>query len=123
MVNRDDMVVHEQEPYNAEPPRAALAEHVITPVETFYGRNHGTMPAIDPEAWRLRIDGLVEQALELSLADLKGRFAQHEVIATLQCAGNRRAGLMAYRDIPGQHPWGPGATSTALIVRALIAPA
>ena len=113
MVKRDDMVVHEHEPYNAEPTRAALAEHVITPVDTFYGRNHGTMPAIDPEAWRLRIDGMVEQALELSLADLKGRFAHHEVIATLQCAGNRRAGLMAHRDIPGQHPWGPGATSTA----------
>ena len=35
------------------------------------------------------------------------------MVATLQCAGNRRAGLMAVRDIPGQHPWGPGATSTA----------
>lgn len=113
MVKRDDMVVHEQDPYNAEPSRAALAEHVITPVDTFYGRNHGTMPAIDPEAWRLRIDGMVERPLELSLADLKGRFTHHEVIATLQCAGNRRAGLMAHRDIPGQHPWGPGATSTA----------
>jgi len=61
----------------------------------------------------LRIGGIVERALELSLADLKDRFTLHEVIATLQCAGNRRAGLMAYRDIPGQHPWGPGATSTA----------
>ena len=33
--------------------------------------------------------------------------------ATLQCAGNRRAGLMAIRDIPGEAPWGPGATGTA----------
>lgn len=113
LIKRDDMVVHEQEPYNAEPPRAALAEHVLTPVATFYGRNHGAMPAVDPEAWLLRIDGMVARPLRLSLAELQDRFTHHEVIATLQCAGNRRAGLMAHRDIPGQHPWGPGATSTA----------
>jgi sulfite oxidase len=108
-----DMVVHEQEPYNAEPTRSALAEHVVAPVGVFYGRNHGTMPNIAREAWRLRVDGLVDRPLELSLADLQERFAHREVVATLQCAGNRRAGLMAVRDIPGQHPWGPGATSTA----------
>ncbi|MFC5142918.1 sulfite oxidase [Actinomycetospora rhizophila] len=86
---------------------------MITPVEVFYGRNHGAMPEIDPRAWRLRVGGMVEQTLELSLAELQQRFAPVEVTATLQCAGNRRAGLMAYRDIPGQHPWGAGATSTA----------
>ena len=89
---RAGMIVHEQEPYNAEPPRAALAENVITPVEVFYGRNHGAMPEIDPRAWRLRVGGMVEQTLELSLAELQQRFAPVEVTATLQCAGNRRAG-------------------------------
>jgi sulfite oxidase len=64
-------------------------------------------------SWRLRVDGMVGHPVELSLAELKDRFVHHEVIATLQCAGNRRSGLMAYRDIPGQHPWGAGATSTA----------
>jgi sulfite oxidase len=38
---------------------------------------------------------------------------EREVTATLQCAGNRRAGLMAVRDIPGEAPGGPGATGTA----------
>jgi sulfite oxidase len=33
--------------------------------------------------------------------------------AKLQCAGNRREGLVAVRDIPGEAPWGPGATGTA----------
>ncbi|GAA3079416.1 sulfite oxidase [Pseudonocardia yunnanensis] len=107
------MVVHEQDPYNAEPTPSALAEHALTPVGVFYGRNHGTIPVIAPQEWRLRIDGMVEHPLELSLADLKQRFAHREVVATLQCAGNRRAGLQAVRDIPGQHPWGAGATSTA----------
>lgn len=110
---RDDMIVHEREPYNAEPTRAALGRHDVTPVDTFYGRNHGTMPRLDPGTWRLQVEGLVERPLELSLSELRGRFTHHQVTATLQCAGNRRAGLMEVRDIPGQHPWGPGATSTA----------
>jgi sulfite oxidase len=110
---RDDMIVHDARPYNAEPTRTALAEHHVTPVEVFYARNHGPIPCIDPDAWRLRIDGMVANTLALSLSELQGQFTHHELIATLQCAGNRRAGLMQVRDIPGQHPWGPGATSTA----------
>ncbi|MFF8592327.1 sulfite oxidase [Streptomyces sp. NPDC015220] len=107
------MVVHEREPFNAEPPRAALAGRRRTPVDAFYSRNHGPIPDIEPAAWRLRVDGLVTRALELSLKDLRGQFETVEVQATLQCAGNRRAGLVAVRDIPGEDPWGPGATSTA----------
>lgn len=107
-----DMLVHEREPFNAEPPRGALAKRTITPISAFYSRNHGTIPSIDPLTWRLRIDGMVERPLELSLRDLRDRFTQHEVVATLQCAGNRRAGLMELGNIAGQ-PWGPGATSTA----------
>ena len=37
----------------------------------------------------------------------------YEVVATLQCAGNRRRGLIEVRDIPGEAPWGPGATGNA----------
>ena len=44
---------------------------------------------------------------------MREAFPEREVTATLQCAGNRRAGLMAIRDIPGEAPWGPGATGTA----------
>ena len=57
--------------------------------------------------------GLVERDLDLSLVTLREAFREREVTATLQCAGNRRAGLMAIRDIPGEAPWGPGATGTA----------
>ncbi|MER6926354.1 molybdopterin-dependent oxidoreductase, partial [Streptomyces spiralis] len=85
------MVVHEREPFNAEPPRIALAGLPETPVDTFYGRNHGPVPDIDAAAWRLRVDGLVERVLELSLDDLRARFHAAEVVATLECAGNRRA--------------------------------
>lgn len=110
---RDDMLVHERDPFNAEPPRAALAGRRTTPADTFYSRNHGPIPEVDAAGWRLAVDGLVERPLELSLDGLRERFAEHEVTATLQCAGNRRAGLAEVRDIPGEDPWGPGATSTA----------
>src|SRR3984957_1140358 len=110
---RDDMIVHQAEPYNAEPERAALAGRMLTPVESIYARNHGPIPLIDPDTWRLRVDGRLSRELDLSLADLRGRFAQRTLTATLQCAGNRRSGLMKVRDIPGEAPWGPGATSTA----------
>jgi sulfite oxidase len=110
---RADMVVHEVEPFNAEPPRAALAGQMLTPVESFYSRNHGPIPAIDPRAWRLKVSGLVARDLELSLDDLMSEYRPETLTATLQCAGNRRAGLIQVRDIPGEAPWGPGATSTA----------
>lgn len=110
---REDMLVHETEPYNAEPPRGALADERLTPLESFYSRNHGPVPRVDPRAWRLRVDGQVEHALVLSLEELRARFTERRVVATLQCAGNRRAGLMEVGDIPGETPWGPGATSTA----------
>ncbi|MDH2430347.1 sulfite oxidase [Sphaerisporangium sp. TRM90804] len=109
---RDDMVVHNDHPFNAEPPPAALAGRPITPVDTFYARNHGPVPESDPEGWCLVVDGLVERPLTLSVAHLRALFPEQTVVATLQCAGNRRAGLAGVRDIPGE-PWGRGATSTA----------
>jgi sulfite oxidase len=109
---REDMIVHEADPYNAESAPDALADRLITPIDSFYSRNHGPVPLIDPARWRLRINGLVERNLELSLADLH-RFTPRTLTATLQCAGNRRSGLIRVRDIPGEHPWGPGAISTA----------
>ena len=109
---RTDMIVHEEEPFNAEPGLAALAEGSLTATDAFYVRGHGPVPEIDPEAWRLRVHGLVARELNLSLETLREALPERTVTATLQCAGNRRAGLIAIRDIPGQ-PWGPGATGTA----------
>ena len=110
---RADLIVHEQEPFNAETPRASLAEGPLTATDAFYVRGHGAVPQIDPTAWRLRVRGLVERELDLSLTTLREAFRERTETATLQCAGNRRAGLIAVRDIPGEAPWGPGATGTA----------
>jgi sulfite oxidase len=110
---RDDLIVHEEEPFNAETGLAALAEGAVTATDAFYVRGHGAVPELEPAAWRLHVGGLVERELELSLLTLREAFREREVTATLQCAGNRREGLVAIRDIPGEAPWGPGATGTA----------
>jgi sulfite oxidase len=110
---RADVIVHEEEPFNVETGLAALAEGPVTATDAFYVRGHGAVPDIDPGAWRLQVHGLVERELSLSLETLREAFRERTVTATLQCAGNRRAGLVAIRAIPGEAPWGPGATGTA----------
>lgn len=115
------MLVHEDEPFNAEPPSAALGSAFITATDTFYSRNHGPIPTLDPATWQLTVDGLVDTPLRLSLPELRDQFAEHTITATLQCAGNRRAGLIAVRDIPGEDPWRDGATSTATWAGARLA--
>jgi sulfite oxidase len=110
---RDDLVIHGEEPFNAETGLRSLTD-CVTDTAAFYVRGHGSVPEIDPSAWRLRVCGLVQRELTLSLETLREAFRERSVTATLQCAGNRRAGLIAIRDIPGESPWGPGATGTAV---------
>jgi len=111
---RADMLVHTADPFNAEPSRHALAEAALTSLDVFYVRGHGPIVQADPGTWRLKVEGLVRQGLDLSLDQLRdGRFEVRQLAATLQCAGNRRRGLLSVRDIPGEEPWGPCATGTA----------
>jgi sulfite oxidase len=110
---RDDMIVRGRLPYNAEPPAPALASGDITPIDTFYARNHGPFPDISPRRWRLRIDGRVDEPLTLTYDRLITEFDRHSVVATLACAGNRRAEMLRVRPIPGKDPWTHGAISTA----------
>ena len=109
---RDDLIVHESEPFNAETGLRSLSK-AVTDTDAFYVRGHGTIPETDQDSWRLQVAGLVERELSLSFETLREAFRERTVTATLQCAGNRRAGLVAIRDIPGEAPWGPGATGTA----------
>src|SRR5262245_48142523 len=87
------LIVRQESPFNGGPPPEPLRAHFVTPNALFFVRNHGEVPAVDPEAFRLEVKGEVERALELSLADLE-RFPQREVTATIQCAGNRRSELV-----------------------------
>ncbi len=107
------MLVHSDAPVNAEPRASVLAAAEITATDAFYCRNHGAIPDLAAEQWRLRVDGAVANPLTLSYADLTTEFASHDVLATLVCAGNRRAELLRVRPIAGKEPWAQGAISTA----------
>ena len=62
----------------------------ITPVGLHYLLIHYDIPAVDTATWRLRIGGLVDRELSLSLDELRARPAV-ELVATMECAGNGRA--------------------------------
>jgi DMSO/TMAO reductase YedYZ molybdopterin-dependent catalytic subunit len=102
------LVVVKYSPFNAESPPAALSED-ITPMAQFYVRSNFDVPALDPNAWRLRVDGAVNGAFEISLDDLRA-LPSRTLTATLECAGNSRTGLAP---LPQGEPWGSGAVSTA----------
>jgi len=81
----------------------------ITPTGLHYLLVHFDIPAVDADGWRLRIDGLVERSLELSLADLRAR-RRVTIPVTLECAGNGRARLQPR---PLSNPWLLEAIGTA----------
>ena len=106
-----NLIVHRSEPLNAEPHPARLRAAFITPQRNFYIRVHGAIPALAEAGYRLRV-GAGETPVEFSLDEMRSRFQRRTIMATLQCAGNRRADMLALRHVSGD-PWGPGAIGNA----------
>lgn len=103
--------VNSEKPFNAEVPTTLLVDNMITPNELFFVRNHLPVPEVDQKAFRLHVDG-GRKSVKLSLNDLRSRFKPHSVVATVQCAGNRRSELSLVRPVKGLS-WSHGAISTA----------
>jgi sulfite oxidase len=114
MDKHPNLIVHTTDPINAEPPLDALRENFITPQDLFYVRNHGNIPAIDVKNYRLHVSGMVERELELTLDTLRNNFSNRSVMATVQCAGNRRNQLIEVAEIPGEVPWQEGAIGNTI---------
>jgi DMSO/TMAO reductase YedYZ molybdopterin-dependent catalytic subunit len=71
-----------------------LLDDALTPGSRFFVRNNGVVPDVSEttdETWRLTIDGEVDQALDLSIADLKRDFETVELDLVIECGGNGRA--------------------------------
>ena len=79
-------------PPQLETPFAVFNDGLITPNDAFFVRYHlsGIPLAVDPDAFRLEIKGLVQTPLKLSLAELRRDFETVEVVAVNQCSGNSR---------------------------------
>ena len=59
----------------------------FTPNDQFFAIQHYGQPEIDPATYRLKITGLVDTEMELSLDDLRDR-ASVELVAGYECSGN-----------------------------------
>jgi cytochrome b involved in lipid metabolism len=87
-----DLLPATSKPFNGEPRIELLTNDYFTPNELFYVRCHLAVPDICPEEYRLVVSGKGIEKHKFTLADLQ-KFPKHEVVTTLQCAGNRREDL------------------------------
>ena len=60
----------------------------ITPADKWFTTQHYGHPDVDPETYRLKVSGMVDQRLELSLADLRA-MPSRELVFGFECSGNR----------------------------------
>lgn len=88
-------------PFNAEAPTSSLVEFNLTPEDLVYCRNHGPVREFDEEAYSVTIKGGVGKELELTIPELKSTFTTVQVVAALQCAGNRRNEMGAIKPVSG----------------------
>jgi len=84
------MIVRSSRPADLEMPLDGFKEW-ITPADRFFVRCHTYFPEpVNPSEWRLKLDGVVNQPLTLTLDDLK-KMPRVELVAVLECAGNGRS--------------------------------
>lgn len=121
------LIVHSDQPMNAEVPADKLTEQYLTPADIFYIRHHHPVPLLetkDQKQFELEVDlssfGKPSRKLlrsspptskKFTLADIK-KLPKVEVVATLQCSGNRRGDMNKIKRTSGTS-WEQGAVSTA----------
>jgi len=109
---RKQLEVKTEQPFNAETPLGTLGERWITPLESFYVRSNGTVPALNVRDFTLTVTGLVEKTITLKVGELLERFPAVKTTATLTCAGNRRIEFAATKKASGLQ-WVSGAMGNA----------
>ncbi|OJT03209.1 Sulfite oxidase [Trametes pubescens] len=94
------LVVRADQPYNAEPTAAALVEFPITPEDLIYCRNHGPVLEYDDATFEIRVES-PQGSRTFTAKQLRQRFPRAEVVAALQCAGNRRKEMDQVKKVHG----------------------
>ncbi len=90
-----------------------LLDDDVTPAARFFVRNNGNPPDLSDAAvqnWRLVVDGEVNTALNLSIADLKRDFDNVTLRLVIECGGN---GRRFYRPSASGNQWTFGGVGCA----------
>ncbi|MGE0104576.1 MAG: sulfite oxidase [Blastocatellales bacterium] len=107
---KEKLIVRSIRPEDLETP-VGLLNSYLTPKDLFYVRTHtypARVEAKDAASWPLKIDGMVDRPMAITLDELK-KLPRASVTVTLECAGNGRA----FYDppVPGIQ-WEKGAVGT-----------
>jgi DMSO/TMAO reductase YedYZ molybdopterin-dependent catalytic subunit len=105
---KEKLIVRSMRPEDLETP-VGLLKTWITPNDLFYVRHHAYAAKVDPNEWKLTVDGEVAQPLTLTMDELK-KMPKAVVAVTLECAGNGRA---FYEPPVAGIQWEKGAVGTA----------
>lgn len=81
-------IIRDNEPENLEFPFSSL-NSAITPTEQFFIRSHFPVPKLNPQTYRLKVDGHIDRPLEITYDELL-KMPSTQVTMTLECAGNSR---------------------------------
>ncbi|KAL8956682.1 MAG: hypothetical protein Q9183_006243, partial [Haloplaca sp. 2 TL-2023] len=110
---RDErLIVHSARPFNAETPADGL-DSFITPDDLFYVRQHMWVPDVHEASHKLVVELPDGEEKEYSMQDLRNRFKEVSVTATLQCSGNRRKHMTEESRSTNGLQWEAGAISNA----------
>jgi DMSO/TMAO reductase YedYZ molybdopterin-dependent catalytic subunit len=87
-----ELILLTMRPPQLETPFSVFNDGVFTPNDAFFVRyHHAQIPTeVDPDRFRLVVQGKVNSPLTLSLSQLKAGFEPVEIAAVNQCSGNGR---------------------------------
>lgn len=83
------MIVRSPFPTDFEMPLDGFTE-AITPIDHFFVRCHTNIPKVNLKTWSLKVDGVVNRPLTLTMDELR-KLPRTELVGVLECAGNNRA--------------------------------
>jgi DMSO/TMAO reductase YedYZ molybdopterin-dependent catalytic subunit len=81
------MTVHQEVPLNLGTLPEVVCESLITPQERFFVRNHGPVPIVNPESYRLSITGMAKTPIFYSLSELQKAYPATTLVGLAFLAG------------------------------------
>jgi sulfite oxidase len=107
--DQSQMIVRSNQPEDLEMPLTGFEEWT-TPINRFFVRCHTYIPTVSIAEWNLKIDGLVERPVTLTMQDLK-KFPRVQQAGVLECAGSGRS---FYKPMVAGTQWAYGGVGNAM---------